>query len=363
MRSALRLCTLLCALLCLPLAGCGEPANGESVALEDGPVRVDQARKVLDPVPFGESREGSFVITNHADEVQIIERIGPASCSCTSLRLRFPDRAEAGVIDLTGRNQEILLEAGESAVIEVTFDSSRLRRPVSRRNDSFAVVVQGSRSLVLEYAIDIWTPFWVEPWSVELGRVGVREKATGFAAVKAHDAESDFDLIVPETIEGWTTSVRAGEGGAADYVIEFTAPDELPQGPFDVRVPIRTDVPDSPTLHVWVRGIAVPDLDWSPQRIVLIPDANGQAAATVNLVSRAVERPLGLRAVVFEGLPADFADGIQAESRTVTPEQAFAIDLRMTRPPSERLEGALVLVTDDPDQPRISIPLAIRAKP
>lgn len=363
MHSAPRLCSLTLALIALPLGGCGEPANGESVALKDGPVQVDQARKILDPVPFGESREGSFLITNRGEEVQIIERIGPASCSCTSLRLRFPERLDSAPIALNGRNQEIALEPAESAVIEVTFDSSRLRRPVSRRNDSFAVVVRGSRSLVLEYAIDIWTPFWVEPWSVELGRVGVREKAAGFAAVKAHDAEGEFDLIVPEVIAGWATHVRSGEGGGADYVIEFTAPDELPQGPFDVQVPIRTDVPDSPTLHVWVRGIAVPDLDWSPQRVVLIPDAKGQAAATVNLVSRASERPLGLRAVVLEGLPADFADGIQVESRTVTLEQAFAIDLRMTRPPAERLEGTLVLATDDPDQPRISIPLVLRPKP
>lgn len=363
MHSALRLRTLALALLCLPLSGCGGSSADETAALEDGPIRVAEARIILDPVAFGESRTGRFQIKNHSDQPQIIDRIGPASCSCTSLRLFFAEREGASPLDLTGRSQEIELSPGETAEIEVTFDSSRLRRHVSRRNDSFAVMVRDARSLVLEYAIDVWTPFWVEPWSVELGRVGVREKATGFAAVKAHDADGDFDLIVPETVDGWTVSTRPGEGGGADFVIEFTAPDELPQGPFDVRVPVRTDLPDSPTLTVSVRGIAVPDLDWSPRRIVLMPDANGVATTTVNLVSRAPERALGLRAVVFEGLPADFADGIEASTRTVQPEQAFAIDLSLRRPPSERLEGALVLVTDDPDQPRISIPLVVRTKP
>ncbi|MCH2101041.1 MAG: DUF1573 domain-containing protein [Planctomycetes bacterium] len=362
MCSALHFCTLALAVLCLPLAGCGKPPAHESGTLEDGPVQVEQARIVLDPVPFGESRQGRFLITNHAETEQTIERIGPASCSCTTLRLFFPDRKIGGPIELTGRAQEFALAPGERAEIEVTFDSSRLRRPVSRRNDSFAVIVHGSRSLVLEYAIDIWTPFWVEPWSIELGRVGVREQATGFAAVKAHDAEDSFDLIVPETVKGWTINTRPGKGEGADFVITFTAPEELPQGPFDLQVPIRTDAPSSPTLHVWLRGIAVPNLDWSPRRIAMIPDANHQAVATVNLISRTPTRPLGLRAVAFEGLPAEFADGIVAQTRTVTPEQAFAVDLRITRFPPERLEGALVLVTDDPDQPRISIPLVLRPK-
>lgn len=363
MHSALRLPTLCALLWCGALPACGDSAASAEEQLELSPLQAEQERIVLDPVPFGESGQGLFTLRNESDQDQIVQRIGPASCSCTSLRLLFPERAGAAPLELTGRDQDIEIRAGETVQVEVTFDTARLRRPVSRRTDGFAVMVRGQPGSMLEYAVDVWTPFWVEPWAVELGRVGVREQASGFATVKAHDEDGEFELIVPETVEGWRIETRAVETGSADFAIEFFAPEELPLGPFDVRVPVRANLPDSPTLTVSVRGIAVPDLDWSPQRLSLLPDANGQASATVNLVSRATERPLGLRAVIFEGLPEDYADALQATSRTVKPEQAFAIDITMQRPPATRLEGRLVLVTDDPDQPRIDLPLVVRPRP
>jgi hypothetical protein len=344
----------------LPLGSCGEQGTAQ---IEDGPVQAVESRILLDPVNFGDSRLGYFTLLNSSDQTQRINRIGPASCSCTSLRLLFPDRAGAQPLELTGREQDIEILPGEQLSIEVRFDTSRLRRSLSRKIDGFAVMVEGARGLTLEYAIDVWTPFWVEPWNVSMDRVGVRERAKGYASVKAHDAESGFDLIVPELIEGWSVTVREIDSGSADFSIEFQAPEELPQGPFDIRVPITTNLPNSPTMTIAVQGIAVPDLDWSPQRLTLAPDANGRAKARVILSTRAPARPLSLRAVIVEGLPEAFAnEALKTSSTVLKPEQSYAIELELSKPPSERLEAKLILVTDDPDQPRIEIPLVLRPR-
>jgi hypothetical protein len=43
-------------------------------------------------------------------------------------------------------------------------------------------------------------------------------------------------------------------------------------------------------------------------------------------------------------------------------EQSYAVDLELSKAPSERMEAKLILVTDDPDQPRIEIPLVLRPR-
>ena len=367
MRSPRLSAALLACFALLALGGCGQEESngpqGSTGQLDDGPVQAVETRILLDPVNFGDSGTGYFTLRNSSDQPQRIQRIGPASCSCTSLRLLFPDRAGTPPLELTGREQDIVMQPGEEFSIEVTVDTSRLRRSDSRKIDAFAVMVEGSRGLLLEYRVDIWTPFWVEPWNVNLDRVGVRERAKGYASVKAHDADGDFDLLVPERVEGWSVTVRKMESGGADFSIEVQAPEELPQGPFDIRVPITTNLPNSPTITIAVQGIAVPDLDWSPQRLTLAPDANGRAKTRVILSTRAPARPLSLRAVIVEGLPEAFANAALKTSTTVLKaEQSYAIELELSKPPSERLEATLILVTDDPDQPRIEIPLVLRPR-
>jgi hypothetical protein len=367
MRSPRLSAALLALAAFLPIVSCGKDESGSSqgtaAQLEEGPIQADASRIVLDRVNFGDAGFGYFTLRNTTDQTQRINRIGPASCSCTSLRLLFPDRAGSQPLELTGREQDIEVLPGEELTVEVKFDTSRMRRSTSRKIDGFAVMVEGARGPLLEYAVDVWTPFWVEPWNVAMDRVGVRERAKSYASVKAHDAESEFELIVPETIEGWSVSVRKIESGSADFSIEFQAPEELPQGPFDIRVPITTNLPDSPTMTIAVQGIAVPDLDWSPQRVTFAPDANGRARARVILSTRAPARPLSLRAVIVEGLPQDFANQALKTSTTVLKaEQSYAVDLELSKAPSERMEAKLILVTDDPDQPRIEIPLVLRPR-
>ena len=67
--------------------------------------------------------------------------------------------------------------------------------------------------------------------------------------------------------------------------------------------------------------------------------------------------------MIVEGLPEAFANAALKTSTTVLKaEQSYAIELELSKPPSERLEATLILVTDDPDQPRIEIPLVLRPR-
>lgn len=353
-----------CAASGLPGCGSGEEEpvdSGEERVL--GPVRPEQARIVLDQVPFGEKVYGRFVVKNHSDEPQIISRIGPVSCGCTTLHLSYPERVGTASIELTGSRQDLELAPGETVHVEVEYDSSRKRRPVSRGTDSFALMVEGQPGEVLEYAVDVWTPFWVEPWSQDLGKIGVRERPSVFVSVKEHDTQS-FSLILPEEVDGWTVRVEAAPTAAASYIVHFDAPEELPFGPFQLLVPVRTNLANSPEIEVSVTGVVVGDLDWGPKRASLFPAADGSAKQKFWLASRAPERPLALRNVILEGFPESYSvESLRVHPTTVEAERSYSIEIEMLQAPPQLLEGNLVLITDDENQPRIRIPLTIRPTP
>ncbi len=346
------------ALAWMLIGSCGDPPSNST--LTDSGLEIMPMHMNLERVTFGESTTGVFKIKNASDQPKRLMRIGPANCSCTTLTLHLPDRPNFTPRKVNGGQLDVVLQPKERAELEVLFDTARNRRSVSRRTDSFALIVEGARGMILQYSVDVWTPFWLEPWGLDLGRVGATARAQGFASVKAHD-EQDFELIVPKQIDGWEINVRTIEGAAVpSFNIEFQAPEALPIGPFQVSIPVRTDLQHSPELTLQVTGIATPDVDWTPHKVVLRPDADGKSEQTVNIGSTSATVDVILTTAALTGLPEGL---VQVRSEALEAGRSYVVQLDVAQAPAERLEGELLLILDSEDTPQVRIPVVVLPRP
>lgn len=343
----------------MALTGACGKVETAPVILDSG-LEIDPLHLSLEQVTFGESTTGIFQIRNTSDEPKRIMRIGPANCSCTTLTLHLPDREGFEPRRVNGGQLDIELQPQERAELEVLFDTARNRRPISRRTDSFAVIVEGARGVGLQYSVDVWTPFWMEPWGVDLGRVAATEQARGFASIKAHD-EDHFELIVPEEVDGWKIEVKPiSSSDVRAYNIEFQAPEALPIGPFTVSIPVRTDLQHSPQLTLQIMGIATPDVDWSPRKVVLRPDEDGKAQVEVSVSCTSLEKEIVLDMAVLSGLP----DGlVKVRTHELQPGKSYRVLLDVAQPPAERLQGELLLLLESEDTPQVRIPVVVLPRP
>ena len=262
-------------LLLLPAPGC---SGGDGGAAADGlrpaPLAVTPARLELPRIPFGATGRGSFELRNTGDAPLRITRIGPTNCDCALAQLELPDRPEDRRrmrVDLDGLL--LTLAPGERAVLHFELITSRWREPVTWKSGSIPILFEDYDYQVLEWTADIWNPYWLEPWAVELGRVGTHDRPTGVVMVRAND-EPHFRLRVPAVIDGWELRVsEAPEDGNDRYRIDVRAPAELPLGPFQKEFTISSDLEGAPPVRFTVQGYVEPNVGYSPTRLVLRPAA------------------------------------------------------------------------------------------
>ncbi|MFQ5750003.1 MAG: hypothetical protein ACE5H3_11180, partial [Planctomycetota bacterium] len=288
-----------------------------------------------------------------------ITRIGPTGCDCALLDLVLPARpAGQRTLRLDPRGIHLVLQPGEKAVLGLVLDTSRYREPVSRKIGSFPVYLEGEPPLVLEFAADIWTPYWVEPWSVDLGPVGIRQRARAVFGVRSHD-ETRFKLVVPEEIDGWMLETHEvpGEKGASAWRIEVTMPAELPQGPFYKEFRVHSDLPGGPPLRFAVQGVAGPDVLAKPERVILLRGNGPSDETVVEIQARAWKSLVDILGAEIEG---DLKTDLQVEWKTVVPHQRFEVTLRARSPaPASPRTGILHVRTSDPDVPQLDVPVSV----
>lgn len=333
------------------LAGCGEQAAPAPAA---DPLSVSPAFLDLGSVPRGERTTGSWTLTNVSDAPVQLLRVGPLPCSCGHAELLLPSRpAGHDRMRVDGGLIDVRLAPGEEAEVRFTFDSSRYRQPISRKVVSLPVVLAEHAGVVLEAGVDVWTPFVVEPWAIQLGEVGVRERASGFVLVAAHDDES-FGLPIDEEVEGWhVLSEKVSTGERDSYKLTVTAPPELAEGPFDQEFVFLTDLAGAPPVRFHVQGIAVRDIGVSPGRVVFEP-ATGRRTAEVTIFHRAADGALGALALADEEGPV-----VLEEQRADGPRRRVLV-LRWTGEVPEGLEsGRLKVDTGDEHVPTVEVPWSV----
>ena len=340
---------LLWAAACLGLAACARaPATAAPVLL------VEPATLDLGSVTKGERATGMWILRNVSPEAVHVSRIGPSGCQCASLELVLPDREGQRKNITDGQLLDLVLAPQERAEVHFVLDTARYREPISRKVGAVAVVLRDHPYVMLEWAADIWTPFAVSPWEIDLGEVGLREQPRGRVLVSAHDDE-DFGLSVDAVMDGWKVkSARlTADDDRALYELIVVAPPELPEGGFQQNFKFLTTLAGAPPVSFTVHGVARPDLTVSPSRVMLDPDS-GRKEMRVELRNRA----LG-------GLAADFqieglAPGLEAVERDEQPGPRRGFTLRWSgAAPAAVVKGVLILRTGDSERPTLEVPYSI----
>ncbi len=343
---------ILAGLLFLPACteGVAPPAPASEL------LTVEPAFLDLGSVTFGERRSGVFRVTNPGEEEVVISRIGPFSCSCASADLVLPDRGGAEARRrLDGGRLGLALGPGESAEVHFVLDTSRYRQPTSRKVGSIPVVLRDGPGQTLQWGADIWTPFQVEPWLTDFGDVGMRERPEGFVLVVSHDT-LEFSVDVDQEVDGWTVKsdrVSSDDSARRSFRITFTAPAELPEGPFRQDFVFHTNLQGAPPIRFSAQGRAVPDISLSPGRLLLDP-GRGRGKAEVRVVQRAVGGELGRLRLgpLPEGLELIEELAVEANARVLRFVWTGAA-------PVETLHDVVVIHTEDEEQPEIRLDLSV----
>ncbi len=346
MRNPRHACRVLLLALAAAAAGCARDAGA--------PVVVEPAFLDLGSVTFGQRSEGTWTLRNRSNEPVAVSRIGPSGCQCASLELELPARATSARTITDGPPLDLTLAPGEEARVRIVLDTARYREPISRKVGSIGVHLRNHHYLTLQWGADIWTPFVVEPWAIELNEVGVRQRAQGRVLVSAHDDE-DFGLAVDAVMDGWELRSRrlTPEGARALYEISVTAPRELPEGGFQKEFRFHTTLAGAPPVRFFVQGVARPDLTISPTRLLLDPQ-RGRAEARVTVTHR------GQGGRVLDLLVEGLAPGLSLADRDEEAEAQRGFTLRWSGdPPAAAVKGVLRVHTGDREQPVLELPYSV----
>ena len=328
---------------CLLLPSCQEETNSRSLPLD-----IEPARLSLDTVSFGESTSGIFRLFNPSDQPITIERIGPTSCDCESLQLLFPERPNSPTLRLRGQPIGAVIQPGETVQIKLHFDATRFRQPVSWKSGAFVLAIQGHPATILEYEIDIWNPYWLEPWRVNLGDIGPRTRPWGEVSVRAHDAPH-FNLLIPERIRGWEFQAkRHNWNDTTGYTIQFRPPPELPLGPFQEIFEISSDLPESPPVRFWVQGVVKSEIYAVPQSLLFHAQQKEQS---IDLRTRGMD--FQIDQIVF---PGKSPIQIKRPLQELPEQQGWILQFHQTEDVSVLEEGTIQILTNHPEQGIFTLP-------
>ena len=354
-------CLTLAGFLFLGVVACSPQESYPQNTQADAPLSVRPASLDLGSVTFGDRASGTYRLKNITGKPLLVSRIGPFSCQCVSAELELPGReGEMARRRLDGKRLNLSLAVDEEMVIHFTLDTSRYRTPASRKVGSIPVVFQDYSGMVLEWRADIWNPFSVEPWNIDLGEIGVRQGVSGTAMVVAHDAV-DFGLDVDFVDEeGWAVRSEpiSVAGAGVTYQLTFTAPEALPEGPFQKHFVLHTDLNGAPPVKVAVTGFARPDLSFTPTRLVFDPSSDRLEAQLV-ITHRAAGG--NLDGLVLDGLQKA---GLEISEQVASADnRSILLRLRFLGEAKEAGEAFSIRIpTGDDLTPVLEVPVSIMPK-
>jgi len=308
---------------------------------------------VLPTLTFGETTEGQFLLENPTEEIIYLQRIGPTTCECEALTLHYSDRPGTPSLRLTGQPLNIAMNPGEKMAVKIKFDSSRFRRPVTWKHGAFALLVQGAQGALLEYEIDIWNPYWVEPWQVDFGIIGPRQRPWKYVLVRSHDA-TQFVLLIPEILRGWEFRKSDNDFNDTDgFKIEFRPPPEMPMGPFQEVFEFQSNLPDSPPIRFWAQGKVETAIFAKPKVVQLRGDSKN---AQIRIVGRG--ESFKINSIEWdESLPI----ASRPQTKMIPGVNGWTVEIEFSESPQS--EGSIRIFTNHPEHPQLSNPVRIIQSP
>ncbi|MGB0953400.1 MAG: hypothetical protein ACPG31_09250 [Planctomycetota bacterium] len=350
-------CLALTAFLTFLSGACTKQESRAEASLAAKPLSAEPAMLDLGRVNFGERVSGTYRLQNQTGKVLPIVRIGPFSCQCASAELLLPGRqGEQAKRRLDGGRINLELQPDEVMELVFTLDTARYRQPASRKIGSIPIIFRDHPGMVLEWGADIYTPFAVEPWLVDLKEIGVRQRASGTALVVAHDSTS-FNIDIDQIEEdGWKVESRKVEvaNSRLTFELTFTAPEVLPEGPFSRAFRLQTDLQDAPPIKITVQGIAQADLSFSPSRLVFDP-ARERLDAQLIVVNRAQGGNLDRL-----DLSAWEAAGFEIVDQDAPDAGTLGLHLRYTGEADTTMQNlSIPITTGDEETPVLEVPVTI----
>jgi len=319
------------------------------------PLTPNPLRLQFGTIQYGQKATGTWVLKNTSGSDVVIRRIGPFSCQCVSANLRLPQRGDS-LRPLRGDIINLTILPDETAEVVFTLDTARYRKPVSRKIGSIPIVFADYPGMVLEWAADVYTPFVVSPWSIQLGNIGIRQQASGTAVVAAHDA-NEFILDIDGEYHGWHVESNAvmleGHQRSA-YELVFTAPPEMPEGQFSENFSFKTNLADAPPVKINVQGVARPDIYAQPQRLLFDPSRNklSQEFVIVQTAVGQIAPKLDSDAFAEQGFELEYSSNSDALV------SIYKIKYVGT-PQAQGTNGTLKIITNYDTQPSIDLSYTI----
>lgn len=347
------------------LSGACSDSKPKPVAAVAAPMSFSPEFADLGSVTFGERTSTIYTLRNTSNKPLIISRIGPFACQCVMADLVLPERSgDAHKRRLRGERINLELQPNEVAEIHFVLDTSRYRKPASRKVGSIPVVFRDHPGVALQWGADIYTPFIVEPWAVEMGAVGVRSQPSGRALVTGHDTRF-FGLDVDFEQNGWkvrSSPIVVDGTTKSTYEITFTAPEFLPEGPFLEEFRMYTDLQEAPPIKVNVQGLAQPDLSFAPTRLMFDPD-RGRVTQRLIFAQRAVG--LDLSGLLFDDFAEHGINYTAGPMNTFEAQKAVSqvLELEFTGEiPTVSQSGVIQIPTGDEMTPVLEIPYTVLPK-
>lgn len=299
-----------------------------------------------DTLDLGTVREGAvvnatFKVENRGEENLVITSV-QASCGCTAVKLT---------------DEEKTIAPGETRDIVAMFDTKG-RLGMQRKYITLMTNDPGAPSYRLTLQAQVETLFRVTPSTTINMRSTQRGEKLQPLVIEPTDAGKDIELL-EVTTEGVPLRHEADISESGRIKLLLTVPDEVDLGPVNSGMTIRCRVGDEEAaVPIRLVGQIVGDIVARPILLQsLAATTRGHRFAPVILAS-----PTGKS---FNVLSADAGPHVDVQFAPVKndgSEYQFRTTLKDTAPDGP-LAAELVVTTDNPTQPVVSIPVFVNVMP
>ena len=339
-----------------------------------GLVRVGEIQNPLRPTyhDFGEVEAGTplehtFSFENREGRpVDVLRVRGSCDCTMTGLRAVLPD---GSVVQGDPRGAAPCLTVPIDATVEFTVrvDPNAVRQANRDKLVTIRATTDSERTpyLPIEVHLVVVEHFQVAPDVVDFGRVARSSGPVTEATVTRLGTTFHSLGEILETPSGVVASVgphpTAPDG---TWLVGVRVETGLPESAITGSVKVATTDQDgrpAQPIEIPVRGLIVPDIGLDPPIVSLRPMDGGIGHAV-----RVVARDRGRRFAVLETrIAGGLADRLTVEATPEGPDtegRAGSWNIRVQGAPladGEALtSGAVVITLDDPETPRIEVPIS-----
>lgn len=246
------------------------------------------------------------------------------------------------------------LSPGEEGTLEITFDP---RRRSGEQEKSVRLLTNDPdrESVVIDIRAFVRAPLMVEPAVALFGSLGRNEEKTVRLAVRIREPETVSVKRLQLSSHWIGARVVAGED-AGQLTLEVKIAPGMPLGKFRETLELFTTSEALPVVEIPVTGRVLGDIRLEPEAVGFHGRSSGRQATPVEVTVRSEGRKR------FEVTGIEDTTGYLVTSlRAIDPGRDYRIDISLKNddadPVPGNFQGTLRILTDQPDQPVLELPV------